>query len=57
MKKLISAIAIMSSLIMTSYATTEDTSIIDELNNADTSTELQFNLKTFNSCENYEDVM
>ena len=57
MKKLISAIAIMSSLIMTSYATNEDTSIIDELNNADTSTELQFNLKTFNSCENYEDVM
>ncbi|MDC0506069.1 beta-propeller domain-containing protein [Candidatus Gracilibacteria bacterium] len=56
MRKLILAIALVSSLIMTTHATTEDTSIIDELGKANNS-ELQFNLKTFNSCENYEDIM
>ncbi len=56
MKKLISAIVIASALFGSSYAATEDTSIIDELNKGQKD-ELQFNLKSFNSCENFEDVM
>gem|GEM_PF-6496233 len=56
MNKLISAIIITAALFGSSYAATEDTSIIDELNNTDKE-QLQFTMKTFDSCNNFEDVM
>ncbi len=57
MKKIISTISILATImIFPSYANTEDTSIIDELSKTNNE-ELQFTLKSFNSCENFEDVM
>lgn len=56
MKRILSAIIVASAFCLPSYAATEDTSIIDALNK-NTQDELQFNLKTFKSCENLEDVM
>ena len=55
-KKIILITVMISSVFMSWYANTEDTSIIDELNKNATQP-FQFNLKSFNSCDDFEDVM
>lgn len=55
MKPFFLSFLLLPALLSTSYATT-DTSIIDELSQV-SSDELAFTLQSFNSCDNFEDVM
>jgi hypothetical protein len=56
MKKLLLSIFIVTSL--TSFAAVEDTQIVDKIDETKTKElNIDFNLKTFKSCENLESVM
>jgi len=58
MKKLFLLFSIFMFSVLTSFATVEDTQVVDQIDKTN-SKELNFdfNLKTFSSCDNLESVM
>lgn len=57
MKKYLISLILMSAFTLPSYAATEDTSIIDELDASSPKLETDFKLQKFSSCDNIETVM